>query len=320
MTVNVAILGLDRIGISTALALRAKETDIRCRGWDTDPERRKTADDSGAFQKVSKKVKDVVADADIIILVLAPDELRSAVNEFKQTLKTDAVMVNMSRLHALPARLVKEILAQDNNFVSLLPVLNPVLLQEPLEELADGRADLFTDSLVYISAPPSAEERVLDVAVDLAVLLGSMPVFADAHEVDGLIAANLMLPKMAACALMNAVSRQPSWREGGSIAGDELALTSEPLNDMNILSSAQSMHANRENNVRLLDDLVASLQSIKTGLQEENSKKLEALLNDSKKAREDWLEQRSRVGKHTASTSSVPTEKFALERFLDLGS
>lgn len=320
MTVDIAILGLDRVGISIALTLHAKGADFRFRGWDLDPGWRKTADDSGAFQKTTKKAKDCVATANLIILNLAPDALRELLSEIKVNLNENTIFVNISRLHTHPAQIVKETLAGESRFVSLLPVLNPDLLQEPLDGYQDGRADLFNGALAYISAPPSAEARVLDTAVDLAVLLGSLPVFADAREIDGLTAANLMLPEMTACALMNAISLQPSWREGGTIAGTELASVSMTLNGINPMSTSQTMYANRENNLRLLDDLIAQLYQLKDRMQEGDQKKLEAYLENSRKAHEDWLEKRNRAGELSNATSSIPTAKYALERLLKLGS
>ena len=320
MTVHIAVLGLNRVGISTALALHTKSADIHCLGWDVDPDRREAAKDSGAFLKIVKKVKNAVTGADLIILTLAPEDMKSALCECKENIKPNVVLVNMSNLQALPAQLTKDILAWDARFVSLLPVLNPAFLQESPEVLGNGRADLFTGSQAYISAPPTTGADVLDTAVDLAVLLGSLLIFAGAVEVDGLIAANALLPEMAAFALMDTVSGQPSWRDGKAIAAEGLAQASAPLADERVPAAVQDMRANCDNAVRLLDDLTASLQRLKAALLDEDAASLEAFLGDAWKAREDWLKERRQAGANKAAFSSVPTEKYALERFLKLGS
>ena len=319
MIIDIAVLGLARSGISAAMALHAKNTDIRCLGWDADPDRRAAAKDCAAFYKIAKNAEDVLPQADLVILTLPVEDLKSVLTEVKNVMHRNTILVNMSRLQASPARVVKDILGDNARFVSLLPILNPAILLEARGGQLEAREDLFSDSLAYISSPPSADALVLDTAVDLAVLLGSLPVFADMDEVDGLSAANLLLPEMAACALMNAVSGQPSWHDGKTIAAEELAQASEPLADMRVPSSAQELRANRENTARLLDDFIASLQRLKAALLDEDEKKLETFINSTVEARKDWLKERTRAGANKAITSSAPTEAAAMERLLKLG-
>ena len=72
---------------------------------------------------------------------------------------------------------------------------------------------------------------MLDLAVDLAVLLGGYPVFTSPEELDGLISANLLLHQLAAAVLMKTAAEQPSWQEGKAIAGKALFHATLPLKD-----------------------------------------------------------------------------------------
>ena len=312
MAFRIAIIGLDTLGVSMALALHARSDEIQCYGWDADLEKRIESDKTGAFRSVPKKMKDVLPDAALVILNQPPEGFKDILNEIKSSLSPDTVLVNVSRLHVLPDNWVKETLGSDTQFVSILPALNPAGV---METEAAG-AELFAGGVAMVTMPAWTDPSALDVAVDLAVLLGSMPVFADAYEVDGLSAANLILPELAASALMSAVSGQPSWRDGKLLAGGVLNQATALLEGTESTAVAQTAFANRENVIRLLDDLTEELQRTKRALEAADSQALEALLAQTAKARADWLKAwRQPVGGKNV-TSSIPTEKYALERLL----
>ena len=160
---------------------------------------------------------------------------------------------------------------------------------------------------------------MLDLAVDLAVLLGGQPVLADPYEVDGLLAAYLSLPELAAAVLMETASGQPSWQEGGRIAGQAMAQATAPLDGKLGVQWAQELLANRENLVRLLDELTGKMQRLKNTLLAEDEETLAAMLERDIQERSDWLlgKEKSEQGRELAS--SIPTEKQALEHILKLG-
>ena len=312
MAYRVAMIGLDTLSVSMALALKAKSEEIQCLGWDADLEICKEVDKSEAFRSIPKKRKDVYRNADLIILNVAPEELQDTLREMKDSAPSEAVFVNVSRLHVLPDQWVKEIMGSDTQFVSLLPALDPTAELT----LDAANADLLLGGASLISMPAWTDPAVVDVAVDLTVLLGSMPIFADAYEVDGLIAANLLLPEMTSAALMLAVSGQPSWRDGKMLAGCVLNQATAALERATPLAVAQSVHANRDNAARVLNDLIEKLQRAKRALDAEDSQALEEQIAQAAKAREEWLKQRQQPVGRKNVTSSIPTAKYALERLL----
>ena len=312
MAFRVAIIGLDTLSVSMAFALKAQSDEIQCFGWDADLEKSIEVDKIGAFCSVPKKRKDVFRNANLIILNLSPEELQDALREMKDTISPEAVLVNVSRLHVLPDQWVKEILGSETQFVSLLPALDHTA-ELTLDE---ANAGLLAGGTALISIPAWTDPVVLDMAVDLAVLLGSMPVFADAYEVDGLIAANLLLPEMTSAALMLAVSGQPSWRDGQMLAGRTLNQATAVLESAAPAALAQSMQANRDNAVRVLDDMIEELQQIKRAFAAEDGQALEEHITRAAKAREAWLKKRQLPAGRKTVTSSIPTAKLALEHML----
>lgn len=319
MAVRISMIGLDNVNISTAMILNAKHADIKCSGWDPDAERRIAADHHHAFHPLCKNLKEAVKEAAIVMLALAPHDLKNVLKDIKDLHAPGAVLVNLSSLHVPAAHLVEEVLGSSAHFVSMLPGLNPDIALTNGIGLGSAREDLFKGSPVYISAPPQAEAVVLDLAVDLAVLLGGQPVLADPYEVDGFSAAYLSLPELTAAVLMETVSGQPSWQEGGRMAGQAMAQATAPLDGKLGAQWAQELLANRKNLVRLLDDLAGETQRLKKTLLAEDEETLASMLDKDIQERSDWLLWKDKPQQGRELASSIPTEKQALERILKLG-
>ena len=86
-----------------------------------------------------------------------------------------------------------------------------------------------------------------------------------------LIAANLLLPQLSAAALMQAAAKQPSWQEGGKLAGGLLFHSTLPLADLyenEFLGF--TAHANtRKYRTRLVEDLIRELIELRDMLKED---------------------------------------------------
>lgn len=319
MSIQISIIGLDRLGISAAMALSAKDKSIQCKGWDPDREKCIAADAAKVFQTVGKHLKDALKDAALVLVTLPPQAFQSALDEMKAAGMPSAILVNLSARHAAPGQWIESAFGADTPYISMLPALNPACLDETLLQREEARADLFQGGRIYISASPSAAEGLLNLAVDLAVLLGGRPVFAEAGEVDGLAAANQLLPELAASALMNAVSGQPSWRDGQMLAGAALARAGVPLDDLTAAEWAQIALADGQNSLRVLDDLGGVLREMRQALLDQDQEALEDILYDSQSARSAWLERRRKDPAAGQLATSVPSEKDALQNFLNLG-
>jgi len=160
---------------------------------------------------------------------------------------------------------------------------------------------------------------VLDLAADVAVLLGGTPIIDDSMEVDGLIVSNRLLPKQAAALAMHTVSGQPSWQEGAQIVGNALSIMTMPLDEEFPDETAQDPLCNQESLSRLLDEMILNTKLLQETIRAGDGEKLEKWLTQNREERTRWMNNRLRLpGKHQFATS-IPTEKQALERFSKLG-
>lgn len=320
MTVNVACIGLSQISVSAVLTLASRSKDFQFKGWDPNLDARVDADRYKVFNKITKKPQEAVRDANLVLLSLPSDELESTLKILDVTMGRDVVVINISPMQTQTLRYIREVFGKKIPYISVFPVLRPETLEDRLFGPRASRGDMFEKSLVFVADAQDAPPAILDLAVDFAVLLGGQPVFTTPEELDGLIAANMLLPQLNAAALMKSAARQPSWLEGRKLAGGLLFHSTLPLADLYENEFfGFTARANSENMARLVEDLIRELIEVRDLLKEEDKDKISDLFNQALDSRDEWLTERhrSQISPHIAT--SIPGKDEALKRFMKLG-
>jgi prephenate dehydrogenase len=293
MTVQVTILGLGQIGASIGLALGEHKDLVRRIGNDAEPNIAKRAEKMGAVDHIIFNLPSSVRQADLVILAVPVGEVHGVLEVISQDLKEGAVIIDTSAAKEAVARWAAELLPPERHFVAWTPTLNPAYLHETVFGLDAAHADLFQNCLIFITTPPGAAAPAIKLASDLTSLVGGKPFFADQAEVDGLLAANTLLPELSAAALIHAVMDQPGWAEGRKLAGRQFALATSPILGLDGNQAvAPAALANRENVVRVIDNLIASLTQLRTAIQDNDSAGLQKQIQEAQEDREIWIGQR----------------------------
>lgn len=311
--IQITILGLDQIGASIGLALSEHKERMLRVGCDRDLDFTRQAQKIGAVDKTDFNVPSSVEKADIVVLCLPVDEVRKTLQVIAPVLKEGCVVLDTSPLTVSLMEYAAEVLPAERYYVSFLPNLNPACLHETESGLSTARADLFQKSLFAISSAPGIDPDALKLAVDLCGLLGATPFFADAYELDGLLAANETLPMLASAALITATQGQTGWREGRKITRRAYALATSPANFLaGEKKHGQSALFNRENVTRLLDQYILSLQEMRTLIANGDEKGLQEVLDSALEGRRIWLAQRTREDWDTAPAAAQPPRSALL--------
>jgi prephenate dehydrogenase len=293
MAVQLTIVGLGQIGTSVGLAL-ADQTELLYRvGHDLDVRIARQAEKMGALDKVSINLPSAVKDADMILLALPVDQIRETLEVIQNDLKEGSVVMDTGPVKQVVADWATELLPPGRYYIGLTPVINPIYLHEIDSGLTAAHPDLFRDGLIGIVSPPGVPSDAIKLAADLTRLLGASPLFADPLEMDGLVAATHLLPQLLAAGLLNATVEQPGWREGRKVAGRSYAEVSAPVmypTEPKTLTTAAML--NRENVIRVLDSVVASINAMRKDLIDEDAQSLEERLIRARRGREEWLKQR----------------------------
>jgi prephenate dehydrogenase len=157
-----------------------------------------------------------------------------------------------------------------------------------------ARADLFEKALMAITAPQGTPGNVFSLATELVTLLGSLPLFMDTAEADGIFMAMHTLPQLAAAALLDATVDKPGWQDARKLAGRPFATVTAGLayHD-DVASLRESAIENRENVVRLLNAYISSLVRLRDEIDANDRDALAARLEGSLQGRTRWLDERT---------------------------
>ena len=302
MTVTITVVGLGQIGTSVGLALeKEKEKFVRI-GSDGDMVVSHRAEKMGAFDKTVVNLHKAVEGADIVVLAVPVDELRSTLETIGSDLKPGAVVLDTSIVRVAAEKWASKYIPEDRYFVGFVPSINPDYLEERELDVDSAHADLFKNSLITITSQPGMDADALSLAYDLASMLGASVYFSDAHEIDGLNSAGQLLPMASAAALINTLQAQPGWQETRKVAGRALTEASLPLiNQPESKTYGTAMLENRDNVIRLLDDLIQGLAELRDLLKEGDADSLHAWMERATSGRKTWLRQR-----HSADWSLLP--------------
>lgn len=320
MAVRMTIIGLGQIGASIGLALTEQKQQITRIGHDRYPEISRMAKKMGAVDDISLNLHAAVEKADVVVLALPVDEVRSTMEMIAPDMRPNALLIDTSPVKTTITGWATELLPPDRNFVTFTPSLNPAYLHETASGIDAAHADLFQKGLTVITSAPGASADAVKFAADLATLMGSKPLFADAAESDGLIAATRLLPQLLAAALVNATVDQPGWVEARKFTGQAYTQATEPaahLADTQNLGPAYLL--NRDNVIRVIDNLIGSLRQLRQAIADEDEGTLHALLLNAREDRRIWLQQRQSDNWAPLSKTQLPRAGEVMGRLFGLG-
>jgi prephenate dehydrogenase len=293
MPVNLTIIGLGQIGTSIGLALAEQKQLVYRVGHDWDLQIARRAEKIGALDRHERNLHSAVRKADLVILALPMNKIKETIELIAEDLQDGAVVMDTAPVKEIVAKWSTELLPDGCSYVGLTPVINPAYLHEIDSGIDAARADLFRGGLIAIASSAATPSKAIKLAADLTRLLGSSPFFVDSLEIDGLMAGTHILPQLMAAALLNTTVDQPGWQEGRKVAGRAYTEATGPiLHPYEIETIRTSAMHNRDNVLRVVDSLIASLQMIRNDIEREDVKALDERLARARQGREDWWKQR----------------------------
>jgi prephenate dehydrogenase len=208
-------------------------------------------------------------------------------------LKQGAVVMDTAPVKNAVVAWAKELIPAGCYYVGLVPALNPEAVHETKFGLDAARADLFQKGLMVINAPHGTPGHVVQLASDLARLLGAGSLLADIAESDGLVAWVHLLPQLAAAALLNATVEQPGWQEARKVGGRAYATVTAGLAYQDEIDSLRmAVLQDRPNVVYALDVMIAALKGLREDIDQQDEDGIAARLEQALEGRNRWLRER----------------------------
>jgi prephenate dehydrogenase len=287
---TLTIIGLERLGASIGLAIKAANAGLTIIGHDRSRDLAQEAKDKvGAIDRVELNLFSAAAAADILVLAVPLTELEAVLPAIGADVQPHALVLDLSALKGMGLRWAERYLTA-GHYVGARPVLAAAYLNDGRFDTAAATPDLFKNSVFCLMPSAKADPAAVETAVAFGRLLGAVPYFVDPFEYDSLAQGLETLPGLAGVALFNAVQNATGWRDMLRFANASFAQATQPLqNGTDLTRLALNDQAAT---LRWLDALMAELATLRRLVQEGDRELIDLTLGNVLLHHERWLQER----------------------------
>lgn len=305
---RVLIVGLGLIGGSIGLALRRwsdeRKTDgrkpLEVIGFDPNLDHQRAAEKLGAIDRGAWDLSKAVRDADVVVLATPVMSMREVMQDLAINLKPGAIVTDTGSTKGQVLAWADELLPKEVHFVGGHPMAGKT------QSIEGADADLFSGATWCVSPSVRASEDAVRTVLGLVAATGAEPFFIDPGEHDAYVAGVSHVPFALSASLMNAVSRDPSWREMKTLTAGGFRDTTR------LAAGSPAMHrdillTNRDSAVRWIDAVTATLGELRQTLAsdtESTPEQLESFFSEARDARAVWATQTTREGELLQGTAA----------------
>lgn len=312
---RVTIIGLGLIGGSIGLGLRrwadANRVDgkpaLEVVGFSTNIDKQGQAQKMKAVDRTAWDLPRAVEGADLVIVATPVLAIPETFQTIAPHLRPGAVVTDVASTKAQVMRWAEEFLPASVHFVGGHPMAGKT------ESIEGADPDLFKGATWVVTPSVRADEESVRTMLGMISALGAESYFVDPTEHDAYVAGISHLPFVMSAALMNAVSRDASWR-------DMKTLTAGGFRDVSRLASGSpAMHrdillTNREAVGRWLDAFIVEVSTVRDALRQDPeaaSRTIEEYFTAARDSRADWATRTTREGELLQGTAAeLAPEKF----------
>lgn len=288
---TVTIVGLNRVGASIALALKATSVPLHIVGYDR---QRNVAEEAkavtNAFDSVEWNLVNAASKADILVLLDPLDDLRETLAIIADDVQPHTLILDLATLKGPGVKWSQQYLKR-GHYVSATPILSARVLADGRESLDAASADLFRSSVFCIMPSAAADPQAVDTAVKFGSLLGAVPYFVDPFEYDALAQGVETLPALLAAALFGAVQQSPAWRDMLRFANTSFGVATQPLDQGTDI--VQMALTDKVATLRWLDAIDGELKKWRSLVEQGDADLFELTLADLMLKRSKWLKERT---------------------------
>jgi prephenate dehydrogenase len=286
----VTVIGLDRIGASIGLAIRASEQGLEVVGYDRDREVGQRAKEIGAVDSLDWNLVNAASAADILVLSVPLSEMEAVLKRIGKDVQAHTLVLDVSSLKGPGLKLAETHLKQ-GHYVGVSPVLAATALTDGRFNIEGARTDLFAQSVFCIMPSVTAEPKAVETAVNFGRLLGATPFFLDPDEFDSLIQGVETSPGLLSAAMFRAVTKSTGWRDILRFTSLPFALATASLNNPDLVQLA---FYDKDATLRWLDEILHELQEVRRLVAEGDRERVELIFEDLEVSRARWLHERAK--------------------------
>lgn len=274
---KIVIVGLGVVGGSYAMALKAAGyEDVY--GIDKDVKTIEKAEGLNVVKKGYTSGKEIIKDADLIILSIYPKLVKDFIYENKENFKSGAVITDATGIKEMFIEDILEILPENVDFVFGHPMAG-----REKKGIDYASSEVFKGANYLITAISRNKEENIKLIENIAYDIGFKKVRRITPKYhDEMISFTSQLPHAIAVALINS---DEEGRDTGSFIGDSYRDLTRIANINEDLWSELFL-GNKDNLISVIDEFSNELNKIKKSLQDDDSEELKRLFIKSTKRRE----------------------------------
>lgn len=308
---QITIIGLGAVGTSVGLAL-SEQTNAYLRiGCDLTRDAEKNAESLKAVDRIIHNVPSAVSEADIILLAIPAHEIRKTLEIIGSEVRKNALILECCPDKRAAFDWAKRYLPRTDGFIGIWPTVNREYLSEWESGHSHAHADLFRGGRTTLCVDAATRTDAIRDAEGLIRNLGAEPVFCDIDEMDGILAYTEQLPRVVSSSLFRTISERNTGAECLKAAGRATVLGAAPAAFDGSDEPASAILNNRENTIRALDDMIASLEFYRDSLKKKDGISLNGELTRVREAWRRWL-----TGETSGEEEKMPTFGSTLGQFL----
>jgi prephenate dehydrogenase len=301
------------IGNSIGLAVRQAGVASAVIGHDRERSASDQAKRQGAVDRIHWNLLSACDESDLVILAEPLGDIEETLEAIGPELRPGCVVMDTASLKGPVMAWAAKYLPEGIHFVGGDPILATAIRGPRSAESA--RADLFQRGLFCLVPSPTADASAVKLVTDLVSILGAKPLVPDVAEHDGLLAAVEHLPALLSLGMLDTVIHQPAWRELRKVAGPSFDASTQ-LVTADSAAESELYILNKDNILRWIDVLSASLASVRELVDQEDTEALAGRFATAFEERQKWLADRTEGGWYEGPRTEMPQRVNMLDTFL----
>lgn len=295
--VSLAILGMNRVGVSVGLALhrynqQGRDHQFAITGYDRSSASLKTAQKMNAINASANRIEEAISDKDIVVITMPYNEIKDVYEIMAPRLRAGAVVLDMTLVKQQSLNWAGEYLKEGTHLVCAEPIPNPRYLFDGVDEIERASEDYFDKGSILLMPSATCIKEAVTLATDFATLLGAAPTFFDPAEYDALMAATKALPTLLGVIYYHTISQRPGWDDTQRLTGGDFGMLTRHLFDTHPDDLTSLWLDSRADLLRNLDSLLANLSQMRDALDQQDRDAVEAVLEHASRDYETWINRR----------------------------
>lgn len=294
---SVAILGLDRLGISIALRLKhymekGGQHEFTMMGYDNRDDFEKPARKLKIFERIERKPFNAIKNADIVVMNLPYEDVKVAYEAIAPDLQDGVVILDASVIKQPSLEWAKKYLTEEHHVVGFTPIINSEFMFEHNHSVEHATEDYFLKSTIFLTPSVSSIKEAVDLAVNFSAILGGQPHFLDPAEHDSLTTLTEEVPQLLSIVTYYTLMKHNAWQDAQRLTNPAFNVLTRYLFTHHPDALRDEWMNNSDNLVRVIDDLMLTLKEVRGRIAEKDEAGIEAFLIDASDDYQGWVNKR----------------------------